>query len=339
MGDAQKRVQLDFPHRRLGRLRRPFAPLSPASGREAGERTVADRLDAVIAASRVAANENNVPGDASMAEAELHFETRGRVALITLSRPQALNALTYGMLSEIRRLVRTAEADPEVTAICFTGEGRGFCSGIDAQVLRGSVERGASGAPGAAAPASDAPRDPPGMFSYLPQISKPVISAVNGVAAGGGFILAMMSDLRFGSENTSFTTVFSKRGLIAEHGASWLLPRLVGPGRALDLLWSSRRIDANEAYRLGLLDRLVPADSLIDAVVEYADQLAAQVSPRAIAVIKQQVYSHLSESMLPALEDSQRLMDEQLKHPDATEGAMSLIERRAPKFQPWTGGA
>ncbi len=271
-----------------------------------------------------------------MAEAELHFETRGRVALITLARPQALNALTYAMLAEIRRLVRQAEADPEVTAIAFTGEGRGFCSGIDAQVLRQSAERGGS------APVSGgdgAGRDPPGMFSYLPQVSKPVIAAVNGVAAGGGFILAMMSDLRFGSDAASFTTIFSKRGLIAEHGASWLLPRLVGPARALDLLWSSRRIDAEEALRIGLLDRLTPADGLIDAVVEYADQLAAQISPRAIAMIKSQVYRHLSDAMLPALEDSQRLMDEQLKHPDATEGAMALIERRAPKFQPWTGGA
>ena len=270
-----------------------------------------------------------------MSEAELHFETRGRVALVTLARPQALNALTYHMLAEIRRLVATAEADPEVTAICFTGEGRGFCSGIDAQVLRGSVERGA---PGAAA-AADGPRDPPGMFSYLPLVSKPVISAVNGVAAGGGFILAMMSDLRFGSENASFTTIFSKRGLIAEHGTSWALPRMLGPSRALDLLWSSRRVEAEEALRLGLLDRLVPADGLIDAVVEYAEHLASQISPRAIAVIKSQVYRHLSEAMGPALEDSQRLMDEQLKHPDATEGAMALIERRAPKFQPWTGGA
>ena len=97
------------------------------------------------------------------------------------------------------------------------------------------------------------------MFSYLPLISKPVISAVNGVAAGGGFVLAMMSDLRFGSDAASFTTVFSKRGLIAEHGTSWVLPRLVGPSRALDLLWSSRRVTADEALRIGLLDRVVRA--------------------------------------------------------------------------------
>jgi len=271
-----------------------------------------------------------------MSDAEILFETVGRVALIRLNRPQALNALTYSMLRDIRRLVAEAEKDPEVTAIAFVGEGRGFCSGIDAEVLRQTTEAGTSGR---AAAAPDGGADPPGIFSYLPQVSKPVISAVNGVAAGAGFILAMMSDLRFGSEAASFTTIFSKRGLIAEHGASWLLPRLVGPSRALDLLWSSRRIDAAEALRIGLLDRVTPTDGLIEAVVAYVHDLAAQVSPGAIAVMKSQVYRHLSDAMAPALADADRLTQAQLKHPDAREGAMSLIERRAPNFQPWTGDA
>jgi enoyl-CoA hydratase/carnithine racemase len=271
-----------------------------------------------------------------MSDAEILFETMGRVALIRLNRPQQLNALTYGMLADIRRLVAVAEKDPAVTAIAFVGEGRGFCSGLDAEVLRQTTAAGESRRVEGDAPART---DPPGMFSYLPRISKPVISAVNGVAAGGGFILAMMSDLRFGSESASFTTVFSKRGLIAEHGASWVLPRLVGPSRAMDLLWSSRRVMADEALRIGLLDRIVPADELLASVAAYVDDLAAQVSPGAIAVMKSQVYRHLSDAMEPALADADRLTAAQLKHPDAYEGAMSLIERRAPKFQPWTGGA
>jgi len=271
-----------------------------------------------------------------MADAEILFETMGRVALIRLNRPQQLNALTYGMLADIRRLVATAEADPEVTAIAFVGEGRGFCSGLDAEVLRQTTQAGESRGGGDAGGASGR-RDPPGMFSYLPFVTKPVISAVNGVAAGGGFVLAMMSDLRFGSEAASFTTVFSKRGLIAEHGTSWLLPRLVGPNRALDLLWSSRRVQAEEALRIGLLDRVVPHDELLEAIVAYVDDLAAQISPGAIAVMKSQVYRHLSQAMEPSLVDADRLTQEQLKHPDAKEGAMALIERRAPKFEPWTG--
>ena len=175
-----------------------------------------------------------------MSAGDIQFEIMGRVALIRLNRPQVLNALTLPMLAEIRALVRRAEADPEVTAIAFTGEGRGFCSGLDSAALVAATEGGSGGQPNQGA-------ELPGMFSYLMEVSKPVIAAVNGVAAGGGFILAMMSDLRFGSENASFTTVFSKRGLVAEHGASWLLPRLVGASRALDLLWSSRRVGAEDA--------------------------------------------------------------------------------------------
>ncbi|HEY1750078.1 MAG TPA: enoyl-CoA hydratase-related protein [Caulobacteraceae bacterium] len=273
-----------------------------------------------------------------MADAGIIFETMGRVALIRLNRPQQLNALTYAMLGEIRRRVAEAEQDPEVTAIAFVGEGRGFCSGLDAEVLRATTQAGeASGGGGAGAGPPDGRADLPGMFSYLTQVSKPVISAVNGVAAGGGFVLAMMSDLRFGSEAASFTTVFSKRGLIAEHGTSWLLPRLVGPGRALDLLWSSRRVGAEEALRIGLLDRVLAPDELLPAVVDYVGDLAAQISPGAIAVMKAQVYRHLSDAMAPSLADADRLTQAQLKHPDAREGAMSLIERRAPNFQPWTG--
>ena len=272
-----------------------------------------------------------------MSDAEILFETMGRVALIRLNRPQALNALTYAMLADIRRLVAEAEKDPEVTAIAFVGEGRGFCSGLDAEVLRQTTTAGVSRP--AAGGAQRANPDPPGMFSYLPKVSKPVISAVNGVAAGGGFVLAMMSDLRFGSESASFTTVFSKRGLIAEHGTSWLLPRLVGASRALDLLWSSRRVHADEALRIGLLDRVFPADELLAGLVAYVDELAANVSPGAIAVMKSQVYRHLSDAMEPSLADADRLTQAQLKHPDALEGAMSLIERRPPRFQPWTGEA
>ena len=272
-----------------------------------------------------------------MSDAEILFETMGRVALIRLNRPQALNALTYAMLADIRRLVEEAETDPEVTAIAFVGEGRGFCSGIDAEVLRATTEAGQSGGSGGGG--GPGRTDPPGIFSYLPRTSKPVIAAVNGVAAGAGFVLAMMSDLRFGSDAASFTTIFSKRGLIAEHGTSWLLPRLVGPSRALDLLWSSRRIGADEALRIGLLDRVVPPGELLEAVVAYVDELAANVSPGAIAVMKSQVYRHLSDAMEPALADADRLTQAQLKHPDAREGAMALIERRPANFQPWTGGA
>ncbi len=177
----------------------------------------------------------------------------------------------------------------------------------------------------------------PALFSFLPDISKPVIAAVNGVGAGGGFILAMMCDLRFMAEGATLTTVFARRGLIAEHGSSWLLPRMVGLSRALDLLWSSRKVGAEEALRIGLADRVAAPDALLDTVERYVDDLARTVSPRALAVMKRQVHRHLAMNFLDAALETDGLMAQALAHPDAAEGAASFIERRAPDFAPWTG--
>jgi enoyl-CoA hydratase/carnithine racemase len=237
------------------------------------------------------------------------------------------------MVAAIERLARAAEADPEVAALCVTGAGRGFCAGLDVSVLADHVRNGPPARPGDAGPR---PRNP-ALFSFLLDITKPVIAAINGVGAGGGFVLAMMCDLRFMAEGANLTTVFSRRGLIAEHGTSWLLPRMVGLSRALDLLWSSRKVDAAEAYRIGLADRIVPGDQLLDAVEAYVDEMAATVSPRAIAVIKAAVHRHLEMGLVEAALDAEQLMQTALKHPDATEGAMSFIERRPPQFAAWTG--
>jgi len=167
--------------------------------------------------------------------------------------------------------------------------------------------------------------------------SKVTEAALKEAAERGGFVLAMMCDLRFMAEEANLTTVFSKRGLIAEHGTSWLLPRMVGLSRAMDLLWSSRKVSAAEAYRIGLADRVLPAGELIDAVAAYVDEMAATVSPRAIAVIKAAVHRHLETGFDAAALDAEALMQTALKHPDATEGAMSFIERRPPQFAAWTG--
>jgi enoyl-CoA hydratase/carnithine racemase len=198
------------------------------------------------------------------------------------------------------------------------------------------TEHAERGPPPRAKPADDRPARP-AMFSFLLDISKPVIAAVNGVGAGGGFVLAMMCDLRFMAEGATLITVFSKRGLISEHGTSWLLPRMVGLSRALDLLWSSRRVDAAEAYRIGLADRVVAPDKLIEAVEAYVVDLAANVSPTALAVMKAAVHRHLAQDFDTAAADADRLTQQQLRHPDATEGARSFVERRPPAFATWTG--
>ena len=181
--------------------------------------------------------------------------------MLRLNRPEKLNAFTYDTLREIRAAIDACAADPRVVGIVITGNGRGFCAGLDAATLAAVTS-----APAAPRTESDAL---PGIFSYLLEVPKPVIAAINGVAAGGGLILALMSDLRIASRDASFTTVFLKRGLIAEHGSSWLLPRLVGTGRALDLLWMSDRIDADTALRVGLVESVVDADALLDTAMNY----------------------------------------------------------------------
>ncbi len=226
-----------------------------------------------------------------------------------------------------------AQDDTAIVGIVITGHGRAFSAGLDMDALAQSAERGRPGADDAQRESDDLPA----LFSFLLQIGKPVIAAVNGVAAGGGFVLAMMCDLRFVSEEASFTTVFSKRGLIAEHGTSFLLPRMIGTSRALDLLWSSERIGAQEAYRIGFADRLVPKGKAVDEAVAYVDKLAATVSPRSLAVIKAQVYRHLSLSFREAARDADKRMWDALAHSDAKEGVASFVEKRAPRFAPWRG--
>lgn len=263
---------------------------------------------------------------------ELLYERRGSAALITLNRPDRLNALTAPMIEGVVSLARRAERDADVFSIIITGAGRGFCAGVDAEYLVKVTSEGLT--------RDEPPADRlPGLFAELTQVSKPVISAINGPAAGAGFILAMISDLRFMAQDAILTTVFSKRGLIAEHNASWILPRMVGLGRALDLLWSSRRVDAAEAYRIGLADRVLPGDNLIAEAVAYSDQMAATVAPRAIALIKAQVYADLSRDLMTSARATDALVGEGVTHPDAREGAMSFVERRPPAFIPWTGEA
>lgn len=267
-------------------------------------------------------------------ESNVVFEVRDSVAIVRLNRPERMNAFTFRMIAEIRRAVDRAAADENAAGIIITGTGRAFSAGLDTADLA----RSASGTAQSDIENSTAPTDElPALFSYLLRISKPVIAAVNGVAAGGGFVLAMMCDLRFAAESASFTTAFSKRGLIAEHGTSYLLPRLVGTSRALDLLWSSRRFDAAEALRIGFVDRIVANDRVVDEACTYIRDLAANVSPRSLAVIKAQVYGHLSLGMEAAIRHSDKIMNEALAHPDATEGVASFVERRPPRFQRWKG--
>ena len=255
---------------------------------------------------------------------EILVEVDDPVATITLNRPETLNALTFSMLAAFREAVDDAARDPRVVGIVVTGAGRGFCSGLDASVLQRTATAGSS-----TRPKSD---DVPGMFTWLLSVPKPVISAVNGVAAGGGFVLAVMSDVRIASTDGSFTSIFSKRGLVAEHGTTWIVPRLIGTGAALDLLWSSRKIDAAEAHRVGLVQQMAQPDDLLAAARRYVVDLAEHVSPASIADTKRLVYEGYGVRYPEALETIDGVQYAALDRIDAKEGAGALIEKRAPNF-------
>ncbi len=257
---------------------------------------------------------------------EILYEVSDPFATIRLNRPDKLNALTHPMLRALRAAVDDAAADPRVVGVVITGAGRGFCAGLDAGVLAETSAQGSGARP------RDAAGELPGLVSYLLRVPKPVIAAVNGPAAGGGFVLACLCDVRFASTHASFTTVFSKRGLVAEHGTSWILPRLLGAGRALELLWTSRRVNAEEALRIGLVEFVTQPGELLARAQEFVRELAANVSPGSLRETKRLVYDHLGLGYEAALRDADVAQWRAIDHPDALEGARSYLEKRPPHF-------
>jgi enoyl-CoA hydratase/carnithine racemase len=222
------------------------------------------------------------------------YEVSEKIATITLNRPDRMNAWTPVMERDVRHAMETAAADDDVRVIVLTGSGRAFCAGADMDALKGldpnDIRRAES------VPPFDMNRRPDWQtrYGFYPSIPKPVIAMLNGATAGIGLVHALYCDLRFAADNTVFTTAFSRRGLIAEHGISWMLPRIVGHANALDLLMSARRVQSDEALRIGLVNRLYSPDQLREQTYAYARDLAEMVSPSAIAVIKRQLTTYRS---------------------------------------------
>jgi enoyl-CoA hydratase/carnithine racemase len=247
------------------------------------------------------------------------------VALLTLNRPDRLNAWTAELGHAYFDLLEECASAADVRVIVVTGAGRGFCAGADMQELK---SLGEGNPDGVSVVADERPQ------SFPLSIEKPIIAAINGACAGLGLVQALMCDIRFVAADAKLTTAFSRRGLVAEHGISWILPRLVGPARALDLLLSGRVVLGEEATALGLVNRVLEPERLLEQTLAYARELAVNCSPASMASMKRQVYADLTRGLPDALAEANRLMVESFGAPDFVEGVASFLERREPRFGP-----
>src|SRR5947209_15028081 len=267
-----------------------------------------------------------------MAYEQILYRVDEGVAIVTLNRPERLNAWTPVMHAEVKAAMRAASGDRHVTVMVLTVAGRGFGAGADMSALQGiqSGER------------RERPVEEPfdrgahpsfqRTYSYFPAVPKPIIAAVNGPCAGLGMVIALYADMRFASENAMFMTAFSRRGLIAEHGISWLLPRLVGLANAADLLFSARRVAAAEAHAIGLVSRVSAAENFEKEVLAYAKVLASEVSPRSLREMKREIWNAQFQTLGEAIEAADKDMAASFASEDFREGVAHFVEKRAPAF-------
>jgi enoyl-CoA hydratase/carnithine racemase len=251
------------------------------------------------------------------------------VAVVTLNRPERLNAWGGGLAAEFYRCMDRADTDPAVRVIVVTGSGRAFCAGADMGDL--DTIGGASESTGDTDVSQLVGERQP---HFVTGLRKPVIAAINGACAGIGLTQALMCDVRFAAAGAKFTTAFSRRGLIAEYGISWILPRVVGLSAALDLLLSGRTFYAEEAAELGLVKEVVAPDELMARTLAYADDMAINCAPSSLAVIKRQVYGDALHDLVDASVDAEKLMYESMRRPDFIEGITAFFEKRQPNFPP-----
>jgi len=273
-----------------------------------------------------------------MPSRETLYAVANEVATITLNRPDKLNAWTAHMEAEVRSAMDNAERDDNVRVIVLTGAGRGFCAGADMSLLSAVAERGVSDQDrdrvlrNDPKPREGARPDFQKRYSYFPTIGKPVIAAINGPVVGLGLVISLYCDLRLASEAARFSTTFARRGLVAEYGMAWMLPRIVGLPNALDLLFSARTIDAAEALRMGLVNQVLLQETFPEKVQEYAKELASSVSPRSLRVIKRQVYEAMFQPLSEAFDVAVCEMLASFQTEDFKEGVAHFVEKRAPAF-------
>jgi 2-(1,2-epoxy-1,2-dihydrophenyl)acetyl-CoA isomerase len=254
--------------------------------------------------------------------ATVDYEVADAVATITLDRPDALNALTVPMKGELLAALRTAGRDRNVRAVVLTGAGRAFCAGQD---LKERLE------PDAAPLAVEVRERYNPIIAAMRALDQPIVGAINGVAAGAGASLAFACDLRVAAEGASFVLAFGRIGLVPDSGATWFLPRLVGPAKAAELALLGESLSAADAERFGLVARVVPADALAAEAQAIAQRLAG-FAPQALALTKRALQRSWSVDLDEALEDEAFRQGIAGASADHAEGLAAFLEKRPPRF-------
>jgi enoyl-CoA hydratase/carnithine racemase len=265
------------------------------------------------------------------------YGVRHGVATITLNRPERMNSFSDELADRYYERLWEAALDPMARVVVVTGSGPAFCAGQDMAVLEAAVAEGAG--PGTNETVDESDITSRALVTASPVLAmavpKPVIAAINGACAGIGFVVALSCDIRIAAAGAKLTSSFVRRGLTAEHGLGWLLPRVIGQARALDFLLSGRVILAEEAAALGIVNRVVPADRLMDETYAYARDIAIYSSPASMAAIKRQVLRGAATDFATSQLEAVRMM---LRSPvpatDFNEGVASFVEKREPRFDP-----
>ena len=270
---------------------------------------------------------DNLIAEPGQDDAVIYEVTASGVAVLTLNRPDRLNTWGGDIATAFYAGLDRAEEDPAVRVIVLTGRGKAFCAGAQLGSM-GSVAQSIEKTDQSKLASLVGDRQP----YYLTSLCKPVIAAVNGSCVGIGLTQALMCDVRFASAGAKFAALFARRGLIAEYGVSWILPRLTGWGVALDLLLSGRTFLADEAVQLGLVKEVVPPDQLMKRAMDYAEDIAQNCSPASMAVIKRQAYGDAMRELADASSRSEALLHASLQRPDVIEGITSFLDKRPPSF-------
>ncbi|MDO8290413.1 MAG: enoyl-CoA hydratase-related protein [Parvibaculum sp.] len=268
----------------------------------------------------------------------IRYEIADGIATITLSRPKRRNAWTGRMHTEYRWVLNEADHDKAVRVIIVTGdpEGQAFCAGADLNALEGHSERGkydAGISEDIARPGYGVAAEFDATFAYHFGLTKPVIAAINGAAAGVGLVLAAFADLRFAVPGAKFTAAHGRFNFPAEYGLSWLLPRIIGVTRANDVLLSSRIFTSDEAMEMGFLNKLVAPADLVPHVIAYARAMADGVSPGSLRETKRQIYKDLHGDAASAVNHAEAMLTEMSTHPDYKEGVKAWMEKRKANWQ------